>query len=74
MTMPRTPIDLYNPDYSASSPRPPLTTRWDNTLDQVGVYAQDQIEWDRFVLTAGGRYDWSEHRQQDTARNSRAGL
>jgi iron complex outermembrane receptor protein len=54
-----TPIDLYNPDYSATSPRPPLTTRWDNTLDQVGIYAQDQIEWDRFILTAGGRYDWS---------------
>ncbi|WCK05674.1 TonB-dependent siderophore receptor [Agrobacterium tumefaciens] len=54
-----TPIDLYNPDYSSTSPRPPLTTRWDNTLDQLGVYAQDQIEWDRFILTAGGRYDWA---------------
>lgn len=53
------PIDLYDPDYDVISPLPPLTTRWDNTLDQVGVYAQDQIEWNGFVLTAGGRYDWA---------------
>ncbi len=53
------PIDLYDPVYGGATAAPPLTTRWDNTLDQVGVYAQDQIEWDRFVLTVGGRYDWA---------------
>ncbi len=25
---------------------------------QTGVYLQDQAEWNRFVLTVGGRYDW----------------
>ncbi|WP_152046009.1 TonB-dependent siderophore receptor [Aureimonas psammosilenae] len=25
---------------------------------QVGLYAQDQLEYNRFVLTLGGRYDW----------------
>ena len=53
------PIDLYNPVYGGATADPDLTTRWDNTLDQVGVYAQDQMEWDRFVLTVGGRYDWA---------------
>lgn len=53
------PLDLYNPSYGVSYPEPPLTTRWDNTLSQVGIYAQDQIKLDRFVVTAGGRYDWA---------------
>ncbi len=53
------PIDLYNPIYGGATDDPLLTTRWDNTLDQVGIYVQDQMEWDKFVLTVGGRYDWA---------------
>jgi iron complex outermembrane receptor protein len=42
-----------------------------NKQHQTGVYVQDQAEWDRFVLTAGGRYDWVE--QQTITRGKYAG-
>ncbi|WP_185983458.1 TonB-dependent siderophore receptor [Aureimonas mangrovi] len=34
-------------------------------LRQIGLYLQDQIEYNRFVLTAGGRYDWAENRSDN---------
>ncbi|WP_019997337.1 TonB-dependent siderophore receptor [Aureimonas ureilytica] len=40
-----------------------VTTR----QDQVGLYVQDQVEWNRFVLTLGGRHDWLD--TQDRANN-----
>ncbi|WP_455812673.1 ferrichrome porin FhuA [Pseudomonas graminis] len=30
-----------------------------NESKQTGIYAQDQAEWDKWVFTLGGRYDWS---------------
>src|SRR5690606_15675802 len=30
------------------------------TATQLGVYAQDQIAWDNWRLTLGGRYDWAK--------------
>ena len=80
------PINLFNPVYG----RLPLVNRGIDTGsrvngDQVGLYAQDQIRFDRFVLTLGGRYDWSERKttifrsgaqssQDDEAFTGRAGL
>lgn len=52
------PIDVVNPDYSV--PRPPVSTRYAvarNSFDQLGVYAQDQIKYDRLSLLLGIRYD-----------------
>lgn len=31
-----------------------------NESKQTGIYIQDQAEWDRWVFTFGGRYDWSK--------------
>lgn len=31
-----------------------------NRQEQTGLYVQDQAEWERWVLTLGGRYDWSD--------------
>lgn len=31
-----------------------------NRLEQTGLYVQDQAEWDRWVLTLGGRYDFAK--------------
>lgn len=53
------PIDLYAPDYGLPTAAPTLTTRWDNTVDQTGVYLQDQMRWRDLVLTVGGRHDWA---------------
>ena len=54
------PINVFNPDYSGSVP--PLTPRnkYYDTKNQLGIYAQDQIKFDRWILTVGGRHDWTE--------------
>ncbi len=31
-----------------------------NRQEQTGLYAQDQAEWDKWVLTMGGRYDFAK--------------
>lgn len=52
-------LDLLNPQYSSSD----LVTTWPNSVvdkqQQTGLYAQDQIEWDRWAFTLGGRYDYA---------------
>jgi iron complex outermembrane recepter protein len=51
-------IDVYNPVYGAVFPRPAYYTWTDQNQDQVGLYAQDQIKWNRVVVTLSGRNDW----------------
>nr|WP_314687356.1 ferrichrome porin FhuA [uncultured Pantoea sp.] len=36
-----------------------------NKQRQTGLYAQDQLEWNRWVLTLGGRYDYAMTSVQD---------
>ena len=38
-------------------------TRQTQDQSQLGLYAQDQIKFDRFVLTAGLRHDWADTKQ-----------
>lgn len=57
-----------------------------NRQEQTGLYIQDQAEWNNWVLTMGGRYDWSDtsstnrlnqnsvSKQKDSVFTSRAGL
>lgn len=60
------PVDLYGKNnYDSSSVTPVLDTQWDNTLRQTGVYLQDQIRFDQWVLTIGGRQDWAEIDNKD---------
>lgn len=54
------PIDVFNPDYSDPITQPPTFQDSENSLDQVGIYLQDQIRHDGWILTLGGRYDWAE--------------
>lgn len=54
-------IDLYAPVYGqpidfTKSPANP----WDNTITQTGVYLQDQMKWEQWFVTLGGRFDWAE--------------
>lgn len=44
--------------------------------NQYGIYLQDQIEFNNFVLTLGGRYDWldSNQAEQVTHFSKRIGL
>lgn len=52
-------INAFNPSYGAGPVGDiAVTTRETHELEQTGVYLQDQISWDRWHLTLGGRYDW----------------
>ncbi|XAH25182.1 TonB-dependent siderophore receptor [Xylophilus sp. GW821-FHT01B05] len=51
------PIDVYNPVYGNYSPPAALTRQPGVTQRQLGLYAQDQLKWDRWVVTLGLRHD-----------------
>ncbi|WP_130834055.1 ferrichrome porin FhuA [[Erwinia] mediterraneensis] len=53
------PLNAINPQYGNDTPTLLYSPyRYLNKQEQTGLYAQDQIEWDRWVLTLGGRYDY----------------
>jgi iron complex outermembrane recepter protein len=56
------PIDAYAPVYGAAIPSfaslAPFILR-DDKLKQAGLYVQDQIKLDRWILTLSGRNDWA---------------
>lgn len=59
-------IDIYNPVYNGST----LTwgTPWvdeKGKLNQVGLYGQDQIKLDNWILSVAGRQDWVEATTED---------
>ncbi|HWK52923.1 MAG TPA: TonB-dependent siderophore receptor [Hyphomicrobiales bacterium] len=60
-------LNLYGPVYGAA-PIPALIPRFSHVqdMDQQGLYAQDQIRLDRWILTLGARYD-----RVDSTINSR---
>lgn len=51
-------IDIFNPVYSPFTPSTVERTRTNQAMDQLGVYAQDQIKLDRWIVTPGGREDF----------------
>ncbi|WP_420835263.1 TonB-dependent siderophore receptor [Halomonas halocynthiae] len=67
-------IDAFNPSYGAGPIGDiAVTTREQHEFEQVGVYLQDQLSWDRWHLTLGGRYDWVDinNRNRDTDATSK---
>lgn len=79
------PLDLDDPVYLGPGPISPIDRGSDAVGDQYGVYVQDQIKWDRWVLLLGGRYDWTNSStltyrtgevtdQEDDAPTGQAGL
>ncbi|PAT35002.1 hypothetical protein CK620_03450 [Vandammella animalimorsus] len=62
------PIDIWQPGYGqaiAAPNGPDRAMLWSDTRDrasQIGLYAQDQIDWGRWSLTLGGRYDIARSR------------
>jgi iron complex outermembrane recepter protein len=65
-------IDLYDPVYG-QRPNYVNPNRWDNTVDQTGVYVQDQLDWGRWFLTVGGRYDWAKTDNRQPLAGTRSG-
>ncbi|WP_448622410.1 TonB-dependent siderophore receptor [Dickeya fangzhongdai] len=62
-------FDWANPNYGGSylvsDSQLALNQSYKKKLDQVGVYLQDQMEWNQWNLLLSGRHDWSEIRTQD---------
>lgn len=57
------PINAYNPVYGAAPiPSPFAGANFvlaDSTLEQTGLYLQDQIKFGKWIATLGGRHDWA---------------
>ncbi|AIR02823.1 ferrichrome ABC transporter [Pluralibacter gergoviae] len=62
------PLDLTHPG-SGRSAIYPFTDKYQvvNRLEQTGLYIQDQAEWDKWLLTLGGRYDFAKTSVQTRA-------
>lgn len=51
-------FNVFAPIYGRVLPVPALTARNAQELEQTGLYIQDQIKFDRWVLMLSGRQDW----------------
>ena len=60
-------LNVLAPNYSMNIPFPAFTADARITAEQTGIYVQDQVKFDRLVLTLGGRYDFA--RQTGPTRN-----
>ncbi|AXL53850.1 TonB-dependent receptor [Paraburkholderia caffeinilytica] len=64
-------LDLYHPVYTPvttaifSGPTSFGHTDLYTAMNTFGLYAQDQIKWNRWTLTLGGREDWVNMREDD---------
>jgi iron complex outermembrane receptor protein len=53
-------LDMFNPVYGTTIVAPPLYNDSDTTIEQTGVYLQEQAKIaERLIVTLGGRYDWA---------------
>ena len=80
------PISAINPQYGNDAViGTPSPYQYLNRQEQTGLYSQDQMEWNRWVLTLGGRYDYAmtsalnrngniEEKNHDQAFTWRGGL
>ncbi|MTD26325.1 TonB-dependent siderophore receptor [Erwinia sp. J316] len=60
------PMDWTNPSHvDVDESLLELATDSKKTLNQYGVYVQDQLEWNNWNLLLSGRNDWSQVRNQD---------
>ncbi|OFT87339.1 TonB-dependent siderophore receptor, partial [Burkholderia sp. HMSC10F09] len=71
-------LNLYNPVYTPvttavfSNPDTTYRTNTYTTMNTFGLYAQDQIKWNRWTLTLGGREDWVNMRMDDRAAGTQS--
>ncbi len=76
-----TPLDLYDPVYGTFDPSGiTLSDVPQQRAVQKGLYVQDQVRLDKWLMTLGLRKDWAEtrvedgNRQKDDAVTGRVGL
>lgn len=68
------PIDAFNPVYGAKPDYINMYAREKHKLRQTGYYLQDQMSWDRFRITLGGRYDQVSISNIDKQNGTRSDL
>lgn len=56
-------LDVLNPNYNMAIPEMDPAENYRASSQQIGVYAQDEIRWRRFILTGSLRNDWYHARQ-----------
>lgn len=54
------PISMTDPQHNNANINVNIPYAVLNRQEQTGLYAQDQAEWDKWVLTLGGRYDFAK--------------
>lgn len=59
------PSDIYNLDrgdfdFNSKDPNTSGPYQILNKQKQTGLYVQDQMQWDKVLVTLGGRYDWAK--------------
>ena len=65
------PLSAINPVYGNDEPTALYSPYvYLNKQEQTGLYAQDQLEWNRWVLTLGGRYDYAMTSALNRSANS----
>jgi iron complex outermembrane receptor protein len=65
-------LNLVNPVYGNTAVQYFGYRNQVDHLQQTGLYLQDQAEWNHWVLTLGGRYDWSETDSVNRLNNNAA--
>ncbi|MGC4026621.1 MAG: TonB-dependent siderophore receptor [Mesorhizobium sp.] len=64
-------LDMLNPDYSLTIVPPPIYDDSEQTVGQLGLYAQNQAKIaDHFLLSFGGRQSWVDNRTDDRLADS----
>ncbi|EMI6684715.1 ferrichrome porin FhuA [Enterobacter kobei] len=68
-------LDLYNPvnsDFDFGSKDPATSGPYQilNRQKQTGLYVQDQAQWDKVLVTLGGRYDWADQESYNRVLNT----
>ncbi|HSX59512.1 MAG TPA: TonB-dependent siderophore receptor [Tahibacter sp.] len=65
-------LDIFNPVYGSPITIPAYTSHTDQTQHQTGIYLQDQLSVDRWLLTIGLRQDWVDTDTDDRIANTRS--
>ncbi|QLU06369.1 ferrioxamine B receptor FoxA [Klebsiella oxytoca] len=67
-------IDAFNPVYGAKPDYITMYSREKHKLRQTGYYLQDQLSWERWRFTLGGRYDQVSVSNIDKLNQTRSDL
>lgn len=68
------PIGAFNPVYGAKPDYIDMYAREKHKLRQTGYYLHDQMSWDRWRITLGGRYDQVSVSNIDKIKDTRSDL